>query len=300
MTVAVVLLGLVTSCADDSDSPDASSGSPSTSGTLEVSEAGDPPPGISVRLVQLRQGYGSRELQLQVVNNSDKLMRVERASYTSPSFVEPAVWDDGTRIPGGFTIDLPVTLPASRCTPDPAVEESVTLEFRHGDGGLVRKAYEPQELYESVQNIVDADCTRRAIEKVADVRLAEDITIRGEGRQSVAELPIVIEPTGAPGSFTLDSVAATTLLSPSKGGDTWRLGVEVDETSGPKRAELEIRPTRCDSHALADNSQGTEVTATFTLDGDRTTSIVLGTSDHLEGRLTSFVAAHCGYGPDVD
>lgn len=297
--VAFVLLGLITSCADDSGPDGSSTGSPSSTETLEASQAGDPPPGISVRLVQLRQGYGSRELQLEVVNNSEKLMQVRRASYTSPSFVSPAVWDDGTRIPAGFTIDLPVLLPASRCTPDPDTEESVTLEFRHGDSGLRRRSYEPQELYQSVQNIIDADCARRAIEKIAEVRPAKDITIHGNGRQSVAELPILIEPTGEPGSFTLDSVAATTLISPSTGGDSWRLGVEVDETSGPQRAVLRIGPTRCDSHALSDNSQGTELTATFTLDGDQKTSIVLGTSDHLEGRLTSFVAAHCGYGPDV-
>lgn len=296
--VAVVLLGLITSCADDSGSPGDSPGAPSGE-TIEVSEGGDAPPGISVRLVQQRAGYGSRELQLQVVNNSDRLMRVERATYVSPSFVASAVWDDGTRIPGGFTIDLPVTLPESRCTPEPGVEERVTLEFRHGAGGPLRRAYEPQELYESVQNIIDADCTRKAVERVADVRVADDITIRGEGRDSVAELPITVEPTGADGSFTLGSIAATTLLSPATGGDAWRLDVDVDADDGPQRPVLRIRPTRCDSHALADNSQGTEFTATFTLEGEATT-IVLGTSNVLEGRLTSFVAAHCGYGPDVD
>ncbi|MGH3359663.1 MAG: hypothetical protein ACRDO7_12745 [Nocardioidaceae bacterium] len=293
--VAVVLLGLVTSCADDSDPPGDAPGASASDAPLEVYEAGDPPPGISVRLVQLRQGYGSRELQLQVVNNSDRLMRVERATYRSPSFVEPAVWDDGTRIPGGFTIDLPVILPESRCTPDDNVEESVTLDFRQGDSGLLHKSYAPEELYDSVTNLIEEDCARRAVARIADVRLADDIEIDGEGRDSVARLAIIIEPTGRPGSFGLESIAATTLLSPNSGGDSWDLGIEVDGESRPLRPVLAIRPTRCDPHAMADNSQGTEVTATFSL-GEQTTTVVLGTSNDLEGRLSEFVAAHCGYG----
>lgn len=277
--VAVVSLGLIASCADDSTD----------------AETNEPTTGVSVNLLQGRAAYGSREMKIQVVNESDRLLEVERATYDSSRFVEPAVWDDGTRIPAGFTIDLTVTMPESRCEPGDGTDESVTLDLREDGGDPEEETYRPTELYDSIQNLVDADCARREIESIADVRLADDIEIRGKGRDSVAELPILIDPTGEAGSFTLDSIEATTLLSPTDRQHTWRLDVSVDGESDPLRPMLRIVPTRCDSHALADNSQGTEFATTFTLQDGTTTEVVLGTSNRLEGSLTTYVAEHCDY-----
>ena len=250
-------------------------------------------------MYQLRQGYGSREFQIKVTNNTGKLMRVERATYVSSRFTKPAVWSEGTRVPGGFTIDLPIRLPRTACDTG-AASDKVILEFRQGDGQVQRKTYQPTMLYDALARFIASDCASRDIATIADIRVGDDIEIRGEGRKSVAELPLVIEPTGRSGSLTLDSILATTLLSPNGGGDSWDLGIEVHGSDDPHRQTLRIGPTRCDSHALSDNSQGTEFTATFTLEGGQQTRLVLGTSSHLEGRLTSWVAAHCGYGPDVD
>lgn len=299
--VAVALLGCATACSNSSDSADTPPASPSRSSheTVRVRADDSEPRGVSVGLYQLRQSYGSRELQIQVTNDTDRLMRIERATYVSTRFARPATWSEGTRVPGGFTIDLPVRLASTRCMTGPH-RDKVIVEFRRGGAGrLLRKTYEPDLMYDAVQRFVSADCAGRDIRQIADVRVGPDIEISGDGRESVAELPLIIEPSGKPGSFTLDSILATTLLSPDTGDDSWDLGIEVDGTEGVRRQILRIGPTRCDSHALADNSQGTEFTAVFELDG-QPTHLVLGTSPHLEGRLTSFVAAHCGYGPDVD
>ena len=287
--VVVALLGVAAACSNASDrAPDGAHEPSDTSGEH----------GITVGLYQIRQAYGSREFQIQVANNTDHLIRVERATYESTRFTEPATWKEGTRIPGGFTIDLPVEVAPARCPTD-ASEDTVLLRFRTSSGER-RRAFEPELMYDSVQRFVDAECAGRKVARIADVHVAGDIEIHGEGKTSFAELPLIIEPTGEPGSFTLDAILATTLISPSTHGDSWDLGIDVDGADKPRRQILKIRPTRCDSHALSDNSQGTEFTATFTLDDGQTTQRPLGTSPHLEGRLTSFVAAHCGYGPDVD
>ncbi|UYM03482.1 hypothetical protein [Solicola gregarius] len=297
LIVAVALLGVATACSNSSESSDAPpSGAPEE--TVRVTDDAGPP-GISVGLYQLRQGYGSREFEVQVANNTDKLMRVERATYVSNRFEKPAVWREGTRIPGGFTIDLSLRLAPARCSSE-SPQDKVILEFRQGGSGLLRRTYKPEMMYNALPRFVDAECAGNQVQKIADVHVADDIEIHGEGRESVAELPLIIEPTGKEGSFTLDSILATTLISPSTGGDSWDLDAKVDGTGDPQREVLRIGPTRCDSHALSDNSQGTEFTAIFTLDGGQTTQFALGTSPHLEGRLTSFVAAHCGYGPDVE
>lgn len=295
--VAVALLGIATACSNNPDSAEDADVQSSAEPTQENTES--PRRGISVGIYQLRQGYGSREFQVKVTNDTDKLMRVDRAAYVSTRFAKPAVWSDGTRIPGGLTIDLPVQLKRTRCDPDTTTDK-VVLEFRQGNSGLQRKTYEPELLYDSVQRFIASDCASRDIAKIAAIRVGDDIEIHGDGRKSVAHLPLIIEPTGEQGSFTLDSILSTTLIGPTNGGDSWDLGIDVDGSGDPQRKTLKIDATRCDSHALSDNSQGTEFTATFTLAGGQTTQLVLGTSSHLEGRLTSWVAASCGYGPDVD
>lgn len=297
--IAVALLGVATACSNGSDNATGGPGSPLPSDETVRVTTDDEPRGVTVGLYQSRQGYGSREMQIQVVNNTDRLMRVERATYVSSRFEKPATWDDGTRIPGGFTIDLPVQLARTRCSSGQQQDE-VILEFRQGSNTLQRKTYEPELMYDSIQRFVDSDCAGRDIRRIADVHVARDIDIRGDDRKSFAELSLIVEPTGAQGSFTLESILATTLISPNGGGDSWDLDLDVSGSGDPRRQTLRIGPTRCDSHALSDNSQGTEFTAVFELAGGQTTRLVLGTSRHLAGRLTSFVAAHCGYGPDVD
>ena len=296
LIVAVALLGVATACSNDSGDAGQSGPSP-TQETVEVTEDAGAS-GISVGLYQLRQSYGGREFEVQVANNTDRLMRVERATYVSSRFEKPAVWDEGTRIPGGFTIDLPVELAPARCSDVPTVDK-VILAFRQGSHRLQHRTYKPTMMYDALPRFVKAECAGHQVQQIADIKVADDITVHGEGRDSVAELPLIIEPTGASGSFTLDQILATTLISPSTGGDSWDLDISVDGSDDPLRKVLRIGPTRCDSHALSDNSQGTEFTAVFTLDGDQTTQFALGTSPHLEGRLTSYVAAHCGYGPPI-
>lgn len=296
--VAVALLGAATACSNSPDGTDTPASSSSTDETASVSGDDSTTPGISVGLYQLRQGYGSREFQIQVANDSDRLIRVESATYVSSRFRRAAVWDEGTRVPADFTIDLPVQLAPAQCSSNSPADK-VVLRFRRGGGRLRSRTYAPELMYDSVQRFVDAECAGREVARIAHVHVAGDIEIHGEGRQTVAELPLDIDPTGRSGSFTLDSILATTLISPSTGGDSWNLDTQVDGSDDPRRQVLKIGPTRCDSHALSDNSQGTEFTATFTLEDGQTTQLVLGTSRYLEGRLTSFVAAHCGYGPDV-
>lgn len=298
LIAAVALLGVATACSNSSNSSDEQTPE-SPDGTVRVSDDDADQHGVSVGIYQLRQGYGGREFQLQVANDTDELMAVEHATYVSDRFAKPATWDEGTRIPGGMTIDLPVQLSRTRCSAD-AEDDKVILEFRQGRSGLQRETYEPEHMYDALERFVASDCASRDIETIADVRVADDIEIHGEGRKSVAELPLIIEPTGEQGGFTLDSILGTTLIGPTTGGDSWDLGLTVDGSDDPQRHTLKVVPSRCDSHALADNSQGTEITATFTLDDGQATHLVLGTSPHLEGRLTAFVAAHCGYGPDVD
>ncbi|MDN5852149.1 MAG: hypothetical protein L0K86_04735 [Actinomycetia bacterium] len=300
--ILVALLGVVTACSNGTDNADSSADSPSPTTSEEVVHTDNDDSGsrdVAVGIYQLRQGYGSREMQIQVTNNANKVMRVKRATYVSSRFEKPATWSEGTRIPGDFTIDLPIDLARTRCSSGPH-EDKVILEFRRGNNTLQRKTYEPELMYDAVQRFVDSDCAGRDLLRIADIHVGDDITIRGDGRKSVADLPLIIEPTGKQGSFTFESILATTLISPSAGGDSWDLGIEVAGSDDPQRQILKIRPTRCDSHALSDNSQGTEFTAVLELAGGQSTRLVLGTSRHLAGRLTSFVAAHCGYGPDVD
>lgn len=272
-------LACLTTCSTDSDEP------------------ANTPAGISIKLYQSRSDYGSHELNIQIVNGSDDELDVDRATLDSSQFTEPAVWQDGTRIPAGLTVDLPVQLPDARCDAGAvATDNAVTLEFDAGNRGPFRQTYDAKELYGAISGLAKADCTQRAVQSVADVRLGDQLTIRGTGRDSVAELPILIRPTGGDDRFTLDSVEATYLLGPPDQTEQWTLGLDVDATSAPSRATIQIVPARCDPHVLADNSQGTEMTAWFSLDGGQHTDYVLGTSNRLAGQLTQFVAFHCGLG----
>jgi hypothetical protein len=112
-----------------------------------------------------------------------------------------------------------------------------------------------------------------------------------------AELVISVEPTGADGTVTLDTIHSTTLLNPSGpdgiGVAELDLGIAIDK-DGPAEIRIPIVPNRCDPHALAEDKIGTRMPLYVTAPDGSGGRLVLSASDELRAQMYAFYTTYCG------
>ena len=112
-----------------------------------------------------------------------------------------------------------------------------------------------------------------------------------------AELLISVEPTGEPGTVTVDTISSTTLLNPAGpdgiGVPQLDLGIAVS-ADGPAEIRVPIVPNRCDPHALAEDKIGTRMPLHVTLPDGTSGRLVLSASDELRAQMYAFFSSFCG------
>jgi hypothetical protein len=135
------------------------------------------------------------------------------------------------------------------------------------------------------------------------VRVNEVATLTATTLQEPAQLPapaelvIAVDPTGAEGTITLDTITSTTLLNPSGpdgiGVPELPLGVAIDK-DGPAEVRIPIVPNRCDAHALAEDKIGTRMPLYLTAPDGSSGRFVLAASEDLRMQMYAFYASYCG------
>lgn len=259
------------------------------------------PPGLRVSLQQYRSDRAGRVLELKVENGSNADVRVTGASFTSSGFTEDAVWTkDGTTIPAGLTLDLPVALHEPICALDDDVSASpgpalVTLELRLPDGSSAEVRVAPGDPFGVLPAIQAEDCAAARIEEVASVQ-GSSLRVEGTGDASVAVLTVTAAPSGKPGDILLKSVGTTVLLEAADGGGGWQLDAPVSGSGPTASIELRIVPNRCDPHAVGEDKVGTRLPVTAVDASGVPRTFALPLAEGLKSRLLKFVASHCGYG----
>ena len=114
---------------------------------------------------------------------------------------------------------------------------------------------------------------------------------------AVAMFRLGARPTGAKGTFTIDTVGGTPLFT-SADGDFWTVGQQVDGQGDPVTVELPAIPARCDAHAFGSATGGTTFFVNLTIGrgaGAREAQIRLPMSPAVTAETFAYAAEACGW-----
>lgn len=219
------------------------------------------PPELTVGLYQTRSDMPLDKMEIQVRNNTDSPVTVQRAQLVSTRLSQFPLWDEPVEIPPGAAVDLKVQLPPAVCG--------------DGDSDEVRLIVGRQEMtlpatdtLGQMAKYVQAQCFRQEVERL--------------GRISVTGLDGDVLELNVSGPIRVMEVGTTTLFRPRN--------PQAPASGTP----LRLRPNRCDAHALADDKQGTYFPLTVQLPGGVAGSYRLGVDAQLRNELYRFYAQECG------
>ena len=255
--------------------------------------------GLTLAVVQSRDDHGARIVAIEVHSDRDDDVTLTRATLDTAQLSEPAMWDRGTVLRGGLTLDLRVQLPAAACPITGDVTPLVTVEFTTADGVQRSVSGTPVQPADALSFIAAEDCVAAALNDQAKVTVKSVEYTPGSG--DFAELVVGIEPRDVGGSVTIETVGATVLIglvAPS-GGITQKYTLDRVVERGGDDSDLRITlvPNRCDTHAIAEDKRGTffplEITASSGVSG----VYYLAVSDSQKGQLYNFVIDYCGTAP---
>ncbi|MFT2815776.1 hypothetical protein [Leifsonia sp. A12D58] len=259
------------------------------------------PAGISVRVFQSRFDYASRTLKVSVTNDGNSDLDLRDAAFSSPYFAGQTHYGDDLVLSPGMTRDLPVVLPSPVCStageasgaPDPA---TVVLTWQDPDGRVLSTSVTPRDDTDVLAQILAEECLAEAVRAVASIAVGDELRIDDGDGKPMARVDITIAPTGAAGTLTLTGVRSTVLLAPTT-GESWPLSVALTADSQPLTVALDLRPTRCDPHAIAEDKRGTvfplELSASSTDLGTRSGLIDVTVSDHVRSQIYDWITQYC-------
>ncbi|WP_157078970.1 hypothetical protein [Herbiconiux solani] len=259
--------------------------------------------GLGLAILQNRPDYAKRVLQLAVTNQGTAPITVTAARFSSPQFAGEASWSKPTEVPAGLTRQLPVALPEAVCPAPSSLAGDATLAVTVTDAsGASREVVAaPADPFAVLPRIAGEDCLDEAVAAVASLRLDDTLEVTGAGRDAVARLRLVVDPSAGSGSLRVSGARSTILLQPPGGGN-WPLETAVDGGGATQVLTLDVVPARCDPHAIAEDKRGTFLPVQVEL-GDGATgmtgttgTVSVPSSDALRLALYDFIAQTCGYG----
>jgi len=267
--------------------------------TPAAPDSGALPSGISLEVHQTRPDIGIRQLEIGVHNDTEADLTVNRLEFDSTQFVEPVTWKKGpTTIGSGVSADLPVLLPEAACD-DRSPTTTVTLDYELSDGRSGTASATPADDLERMPRIEDEDCFAKSISDIATIDILNPPRMVDLGGSTTAQLDLTITPSGAGGSFTIESSLSTPLISMADAttGETTAEGTVgriINGSDGPGVVTLTIRPGRCDTHAIAEDKRGT-IFGLRVLNPEGVEGVIFVTSpDNIKIALFEFVQTVCG------
>ena len=255
------------------------------------------PAGVRVELAQLRADVGSRQAQVQVVNESDAPIAVGEVRVEDARLDGPAVRVMEGRVstvPTGSSVDIRVQLPPVDCRAPDAGEAEVVLELVGDAASTEAKASAPDPLG-FLAELHARECLLERVTDAASLVFSDfDPSAPGEP----ASLELTVTPSGE-GEATIIGVARTNLIDFAGGPsqEVYPLGIEVASgDAAPVVAQIPIVPFRCDPHAVQEDKRGTIFGVPVELEGE-SGEVELFVGEEMRGRILTWVAAWCGFGP---
>jgi hypothetical protein len=258
------------------------------------------PDGVQVSVHQNRPDTEDRRLQVRIVNGSASALTVNALSFSSPRFSEPAPYAKApSTIRAGGTLDLPISLPEPVCGDDGPANETVEvrLEYALESGQTGDVVVVPDDPLDQLDGISERDCFQHSMDAIAELGEPDQIRIEQADGRLVAFVDLAVTPTGAPGSFTIESVDDTVLFglfdpSSATPRDSLRIDLTVTGSDAPDRLTIPLVPARCDAHAVAEDKRGTLLPLRVRV-GDATGIRYFALSDDRKGELYSYLNDAC-------
>jgi hypothetical protein len=249
---------------------------------------------VTVSVLQHRDDYGPRRLQIAVDNAGTSELTVTGAAFVSDRFAQRATWTGDTAVPAGTTRDLPVSLTASECEAEPGAAVRIELAYALPDGSTGKATVVPTDPFGAIDKIVGEDCIEQRTAEIATVTLGRALRTTTIDGELVAELDVAIAPTGADGQVTIDSVDRTILLRPRQ-GDGWPVGETVTASTAPRVVTLEIVPANCRFHTVTEDKRGTFFPLRVTDRQGAPGLFYLPASDAVKAEVYRYIADYCGW-----
>jgi len=253
-----------------------------------------PPDPITVEVHQTRTDVAAHTLQVAVTNSSGATLAIESLVLHSDQFVAPARWPkESTTIAPGVTADLPVPLAAVNCEAGWSLPQ-IDLKYRVGDGAAQSLTLEASDRLGQLAQISAVDCLFASVAEIVAITASTTPTILATSEIPTARLDLTLRPTGAIGTVTVRGVRSTTLLTVSAHLASFPLTLTGSDE--PVVLSLDIRPARCDAHAIAEDKRGTIIPLDVVV-GDSSGEIAVAASDTVREDLYAFVRAACALQP---
>jgi hypothetical protein len=256
------------------------------------------PDGVSVSILQNRDDYGVRRLQIAVTNDSTSAITIDRAALRSPRLGDGTAWTRPAEIAPGTTTNLAVSLGDARCDPGlGAGGERVDLRFAVPDGGSGSATVTPRDPFDAISTIIAQDCAQEVAAETVSIELGGDLRVEDRDGHPVALLDVTLAPTGAGSPVTVVSVGRTIMLQPASLEQGWPVGETVTATSAPVTLTLDIVPANCRLHTVAEDKRGTYFPITVdTYAGEGL--FYLPASTAVKERFYAYIADYCGWNSD--
>ncbi|HEV7742818.1 MAG TPA: hypothetical protein VGO65_10395 [Pseudolysinimonas sp.] len=264
---------------------------PNSSGSFD-----DPPKGVTISVYQPRPDIPKNRIAIEVHNDGKLPVTITSASLHSNFFADDFIWGPGrtATIAPGYAVDLRVDIPEVAACDEDTAENGVAFFWKVGDE-TGNSLVEPDDGFHMLDRVHDEACLVVHVEKIATLT-AVSLTAPAQ-EPAPAELLISVEPTGEPGTVTIDKISSTTLLNPAGpdgiGVNQLPLGIAIG-AEGPPGIRVPIVPNRCDPHALAEDKIGTRMPLYVTLPDGSTGRLVLAASDQLRTQMYQFFSDFCG------
>ncbi len=257
------------------------------------------PDGVTVAIVQLRGDVAARQAQVQLTNGSGDAVVVGDVRVEDPRFDGPAgrVIDRVSTVPAGGRVDIKVQLPAVSCPAPAGAVPEVVLELGEGESAAPVRAVMEDPLG-FIAPLHERECRAQALSDAAAIAFTGfEPSAAGEA----ATLELTVTPRGGRPA-TIVAVQATNLLDFGPATVDGAFPIELDLERGartePIVLDVPILPFRCDPHAVQEDKRGTIFDVRVELDGEPG-EIELFVGDELRGRILTWVADWCGFGPPV-
>lgn len=254
------------------------------------------PPDLAAIAVEIRQdraSWGPRVVQVHVTYAGAEQLEVTGAALTTAGIAGTSVSGPVTKLvpPGGYRdVDVPLDTPV--CDGSPASAATVTLTVLDGARStqLTANATDPNG---HLARIHDEDCAAAAFAAGADVRFTGFRLDHRDGAV-VGLVTLEVDPVSGGPPVAVTRIDQTILLQPAGEATSWS-PPELDPVTASTTVTLEVRPGRCDPHAVAEDKRGTFFGLRTAVDGAPQPVFYLQLPQDLRGTAHDFIGVACGW-----
>jgi hypothetical protein len=202
-----------------------------------------PPPALTAEVRQYRSDVPLRMMSATVTNGGSAAVLIERVQLVAPGFIALPSVDVDIEVPGGSRVDVPVSYGLARCSSPPPEGAAVVRTRVRGAGEVVVHLSPAGGLLDRLHA---SECAQAAVRAAVSIELGPGWVRRGgrlEGTLVVqrrsGDLPVEVREPGGHIVFTVRGELPAVLAAGQQ-----HLTVP-----------LRVTPTRCDGHALSQNSR---------------------------------------------